>query len=111
MTAKDSISYLTYLNNLTDKYNNAYHCAVSRKPIDADYSVLTEEMELNLKATRFKVGSRVRVTEYKNNFSKCYTQNLLKEWFLIDSVLKTNPLVYRIKYLNREKMIRNFYEK
>ena len=43
---------------------------VVKKPIDADYSVLTEEIETNPKARKFKVGERVRTTEHKNIFSK-----------------------------------------
>ena len=43
---------------------------VVKKPIDADYSILTEEIETNPKARKFKVGDRVRTTEHKNIFSK-----------------------------------------
>ena len=53
----------------------------------------------------------VRITKYKNIFSKCYTENCLKEIFVSDSVLITNPWTYRIKNLNREKIIGSFYEK
>ena len=31
--------------------------------------------------------------------------------FIIDSVLKTNLLTYKTKYLNREKIIESLYEK
>ena len=30
---------------------------------------------MNPKAPNFKVNDRVRITKYKNIFSKCYTQN------------------------------------
>ena len=33
------------------------------------------------------------------------------EIFIIDSVLKTNPRIYKIKDLNRKKIIGSFYEK
>ena len=77
----------------------------------ADYSALTEEIELSRKAPKFKVGDRVRITKYKNIFSKSYTKNWSKEIFVIDSVLKTNPWIFKIKDLNEEKIIGNFYEK
>ena len=45
----------------------------------------------NPKAPKFKVNDRVRITKYKNIFSKGYTENWLREKFIINSVLKTNP--------------------
>ena len=45
MTANDSKSCLGYLNKLLDQYNNTYHHSINKKPIDADYSALTEKIE------------------------------------------------------------------
>ena len=39
MTAKNSKSYLAYLNKLVDQYNNTYHHYINKKPVNADYSV------------------------------------------------------------------------
>ena len=36
MTAKDSKSYLSYLNKLLDQYNNTSHHAVNKTPFNAD---------------------------------------------------------------------------
>ena len=111
ITANDSKSYLSYLNKLVDQYNNTYHHYIDKERINADFSVLTEKIETNLKAPKFKVNDRVRITKYKNIFSKGYTENWSREIFIIDSVLKTNPWTYKLKDLNREKMIGSFYEK
>ena len=111
MTANDSKSYLSYLNKLVDQYNNTYHHSINKKPINADYSALTEKIETNSKAPKFKVNDRVRITKYKNIFSKGYTENWSREIFIIDSVLKTNPWTYKLKDLNGEKIIGSFYEK
>ena len=46
---------------------------------------------MNPKDTKFKVNDRVRITNYKNIFSKGYTENWSKEIFIIDSVLKNSP--------------------
>ena len=70
MKANDSTSYLGYLNKLVDEYNNSHHRSIGEKHIDADYYDLTEEIETNLKAPKFKVGDRVRITKHKNIFSK-----------------------------------------
>ena len=32
-----------YLNKLVDQYNHTYHHSVNKKPINADYSALTEK--------------------------------------------------------------------
>ena len=40
-----------------------------------DYSALTEENETNSKIPKFKVNDRVRITKYKNIFSRGYTEN------------------------------------
>ena len=97
MTADDSKSYLPYLNKLVDQYNDTYHHSVNKKLINADYSASTKNIESNLKAPKFKVNDRVRITEYKNTFSKGYTENWSREIFIIDSVLKNNPRPYKLK--------------
>ena len=57
------------------------------------------------------MNDRVRTINYKNIFSKDYTENWSREIFIIDSVLKTNAWTYKIKDLNGEKIIGTFYEK
>ena len=91
MTGNDSKSYLSYLNKLVDEYNNTYHHSINKKPINTDYSVLTEKIETNPIALKFKVNDRVKIIKYKNIFSKGYTEKCSGEIFIIDSVLKTNP--------------------
>ena len=43
MTANDNKSYLAYSNKLVDQDNNTYHLSINKKPINADYSALTEK--------------------------------------------------------------------
>ena len=52
-----------------------------KKPVDANCSALTEEIEINPKALKFKVGDRVRITKYKNIISKGFTKNWSREIF------------------------------
>ena len=111
MTANDNRSYLIYLSKFADQYNNTYHHYINKKPINAYYSTLTVKIKKNPKAPKFKVNYRVRITKYKNIFNKRYTENLLREIFIIDSVLKTNPWTYKLTDLNREKIIISFYGK
>ena len=103
MTANNSKSYLSYLNKLVDQYNNTYHHSINKKPINADCSALTEKIETNPKAPKFKVKYRVRITKYTENWSG--------KIFIIDSLLKTKHWTYKIKDLNGEKTIGSFYDK
>ena len=75
VAANDNRSYFSYLNELVDQHNNTYHCPIGEKPADGDYSTLTEKIELSHKAPKYKVGDRVRIAQYKNIFSKGYTNN------------------------------------
>ena len=84
---------------------------MNKKPINADYSALTENIGTNSKTPELKVNDRIRITMYKNIFSKGYTKNWSREIFILDSVLKPNPWTYKIKDLNGEKIIGSFYEK
>ena len=97
MTANDSKPYLPYLNKLVDQYNNTYHHSVNEKPNNADYSTLTENIDSNPKAHKFKINDKVKISKYKNIFSKGYTENWSREIFITDSVLKTNPWTYKLK--------------
>ena len=60
MTANDSKSYLSYLNILVNQYNNTYRHSVGKKLVNAKYSVLTEKIETNPKASELKVNFRGR---------------------------------------------------
>ena len=111
LTANDSRSYHSYLNKLVDQYDDTFHHSINKETINADYSALTEKFETNHKAPKFKASDRLRIIKYKNIFSKGYTENWSREIFIIHSVLKTNPWTYKIKDLNREKIIGGFMKK
>ena len=61
---------------------------------------MTEEIKTNLKTPKFEVDDRVRITKYKHISKRGYTKNWSKEKFVTDTMLKTNPQTYKIKYLN-----------
>ena len=63
------------MNKLVGQCNNTYHHSINKKSFDADYSDLTENIEANPKAAKFKVNDSVRIIKYKNTFSKGYTEN------------------------------------
>ena len=54
-------SYLSYLNELVDQYNNTYHHGIKKKANNADYSALNEKIETNLKVlySRLMIESKL----------------------------------------------------
>ena len=82
MTANNSKSYFPYLNKLVDQCNNTYHHSLKKKLFKADYSALIENIVTNAEAPKFRVNNRVRITKYKNIFSKGYTGKNIKVIFL-----------------------------
>ena len=87
MRVCNSCSYLDYLERLVGEYNNIYHCSVGRKPIGTSYSALTKEIEMIPKAPKFKVGDEIKITKYKNIFSKVYTNNWSQKIFWVFEIV------------------------
>ena len=42
------------MNKVVDECNNTYHGSIGKKHVNADYSALTKEMEMNPKSSKFK---------------------------------------------------------
>ena len=69
---------------------------------------MTEKNWDKCKAPKLRVNNGVRIIKYKNIFSIGYTRNCSINISVIDSILKTSPWTYKIKDLNREKVIGSF---
>ena len=82
------------------------------KPIDVnDDTYIDFEKEVNDKDPKFKVDDHVRISKYKNIFTKGCTPNWSEEVFVIKKVKNTVPWAYVINDLNGEEIIGIFYEK
>ena len=77
--------------------------------LNAEYAEQNEDF--NEKDPKFKVGDRVRISKYKNIFSKGYTENWSEEVFIISKIKSTVPWTYVISDLNGEPITGIFYEK
>ena len=103
--------YLPYLNKFVDQYNNTYYYSISKKPINNDYSALTQKkLKRITKLLNFKLMTESELLSIRMFFVKV-TLKIGQEIFIINSVLKTNPWAYRIKDLNGEKIVGSFYDK
>ena len=90
MTVNDRKSYPSYLNKIEDQCNNTYHSSVGKKLLMLIILLWLKKLRQILKLLNLKLMI-VRVTTSKNIFSNGYTENLSREIFIIDSLLKTNP--------------------
>ena len=112
MTSLSKNVYIDKLNDIVDEYNNAYHTTIKMKPIDVkDSKSINTNKETNDKDPKFKVGDHVRISKYKNIFSKGYTPNWSEEVCVIKKVKNTVPRTYVINDLNGEEITGTFYEK
>ena len=82
------------------------------KPVDIkDNTYIDLEKEVYDKDSKFKIGSHVRISKYKNIFAKGYMPNWSEEVFIISKIKNTVPCTYVINDLNGEEIIGTFYEK
>ena len=82
------------------------------KPVDVkDNTYIHFEKKVNDKDPKFKIRDHVRISKYKNIFSKGYMPNWSEEVFIINKIKNTIPWTYFINDLNGEDIIGTFYEK
>ena len=82
------------------------------KPIDVkDNTYIDFGKEVDNNDHKFKVSDHVRISKYKNIFSKGYTPNWSEEVFLIKRIKNTVPWTYVIDDLNGEEIAGTFCDK
>ena len=112
MTATGKNVYYDVLDDAVYKYNNTKHNTIKMKPIDVGDN--NERMyidEHNEKESKFKVDDRVRISRYKDIYSKGYAPNWSSEIFIVNKINDTVPYTYHLKDLNDEEIIGSFYDK
>ena len=117
-SSRDSLSeYIDVLQQLLDEYNNKYHFSVKMTPFETSQPENRDQVMNNLysnikqvkNSKTFKIGDRVRIHAYKSKFTKGYMPRWTKELFVIDEIMKTNPITYKIKDVNGEPIPGSFY--
>ena len=112
MTSVSENVYIDKLDDIVNKYNNAYHSTIKIRPVDVKSNKYIDfSKEIDNKNPKFKIGHTVRVSKYKNIFVKGYTANWSEEVFVIKKVKNTVPWTYAINYLNGKETVVLFYEK
>ena len=115
MTYKNSYRYIEILEDLVDAYNNAYHSSIGMAPNKVNLNN-QEDVWLKLypptlqrQKVKLKVGDYVRISKARQPFHKSYTASWSTEVYIVESVEKTSPPVYKIKDLNNENILGTFY--
>ena len=82
VTAISKNVYFDVLDGIVDKYNNTYHRTIKMKSVDVgDDSFAEFNKESNKINPKFKVGDHVRISKYKNIFTKGYAPNWSEKIF------------------------------
>ena len=90
MTSISKYVYIEKLHDIVNKYNNIYHGTIKMKPLDIKSLTLPKELALpKVKNSKFKIGSTVRISKYKNISAKGYTPNLSEKQFVIKKFKNT----------------------
>ena len=111
MTSISKNVYIDKLDDIVKKYNNIYHTTTKMKPADVkDNTYIDFKKEVNDKNPKFEVGDHVRISKYKNIFTKWYMPSWSDEIFIIKKTKNTVPWIYVINNLNGEEIIVTFYE-
>ena len=104
--------YIDKLDDIINKYSNAYHSTIKMKPVDVKSNTyINSSKEINDKDPKFKIGDIVRISKYRNIFAKSYIPNWFEEVFVIKKVENTLPCSYVISDLKGEETVGTFYEK
>ena len=87
--------YFNDLDDIVKDYNNTIHNSIKMKPKDVKNDSFIENIkESNKEDPKFEVGDHVRISKYKNIFSKEYTPNWSEEIFIINKIQNTIPWTY-----------------
>ena len=120
-SANNNTVYWDKLDKLVDDYNNTYHSSIEMTPTEASKKENDNKVFANLygdliylkpKNPKFSIGDKVRILQYKRRvFDKGYTPNWTEELFVVDRILMTKPVTYKIVDLLGEKVEGSLYEK
>ena len=75
--------HIDKLDDIVNKYNNAYHSRIKMKPVDVKSNTyINSNEEINFKHPKFKIVD-ITISKYKNIFAKGYVSNWSEEVFVV----------------------------
>jgi len=116
-TEKSTRKWIDIVDDLVENYNSSYHRTIKMTPKEGSLHKNRSKIYSNLfpstdkvKDKKFSVGDRVRISIKRKSFRKGYLPNFTTEIFIINKVLRTAPVTYKLKDMNDEEIIGSFYE-
>lgn len=113
----NNFRWTNILQPILDTYNNTFHHTIQIAPNQVNKTNEKEILQKKYKniaqhiRTDFNVGDRVRITKAKKVFANKYSTNWTREIFLIDKIIYSDPVTYKLRDLNGEPIIGSFYKK
>lgn len=109
--------WLDILPKIVEDYNNSVHRTIGMKPKDVNennekhlfQTIYSKIKMVDPKRAKFKVNDLVRISKYREAFSKGYTPNWSNEIFKVVEVKKTNPYTYILEDSEGQKIKGGFY--
>jgi hypothetical protein len=124
-TAVQNKNWVKIINDLVESYNNTHHRSIKTTPNTVNKEN-EKEIFLNLYGFRandsksfpkqiiknnpFAINDKVRITKIKNTFDKAYLKGWTTELFVIDKIIGTNPITFKLKDLFGEVIKGSFYK-
>ena len=119
-SAHNNTIYIDKIDELLKTYNSSFHRSIKMTPFAASDIKNSNRVFANLysdaiytpvKKPKFKIGDKVRISKYKRKlFDKGFTPNWTEEVFVVDGILHTKPVTYRLVDLQGETVTGSFYE-
>ena len=109
--------WLNILKEIEDVYNNTKHSTIGMKPEDVNSgnentllkTVYSHLKTIDPRKNKFKVGDFVRISKFREAFSKSYQPSWSNEVFRIRQVKLSNPTTYLLEDQNQEEIRGGFY--
>mgnify|MGYP002775281590 CR=1 FL=1 len=106
------------LKKIVNDYNNTIHSTTGMKPIKVNKknkkqlwkSVFKSIKIIDTRKQKFKIGDSVRISKYRELFSKGYTPNWSNEVFLVKLIKMTNPTTYILEDQQKNEIEGGFYQ-
>ena len=72
--------YSNKLDDIVNKYKDKYHRTIKMKPVDVkSITYIESSKEIDYQDPKFKIGDMIRISKYKDIFSKGYVPNRSEE--------------------------------
>lgn len=116
-SVQGTYKWLDLLPKIVAEYNNTKHSTIGMKPIDVNKknekvllnTVYSHLKTIDPKPSKFKLGDNVRISKFREAFSKGYTPNWSNEIFKIRKVNNTNPRTYLLEDQAGQEIQGGFY--